>query len=577
MTNRRPIRPARAWIVLSVIAAATLACGGDAPPDRIFVNALIWTGDSARPAATALATRGDRIVAVGDDATIRALGAQGTSVEDLGGRRVLPGFHDAHWHLPTRRTADLVGATDERDVVRRLQEFATTLPPDAWITGRGWTPDMFPRNIAHRRYLDGAFGDRPVVLTDRDGHQTLANSRALALAAVSAETREPAGGAIIRDADGTPTGLLQETASALVRRQLPDPSEDEIYAALRYEMHRAAAFGLTALQLANALSPSETKAFKRAIADDSMRVRFRIAVPFGKDASDSALRAYVALRDGERGPLLRYGIAKGMIDGTVDAGTAAMLAPYAIGGGTGLPRFTDAELAEAVTRYDSAGIQVQLHAIGDRAIRMSLDAFGAAADRNGVRDRRHRVEHLEVPDPADIPRFARLGVIASSQAIFAGPDATTLTNYAPILGPVRVSHAMPFREIDDAGAVQPFGSDYPVFSMDPMLGISIAVTRQMPDGTPPGGWFPEHRIGLEAALRHYTRDAAYAAFREQELGVLAPGMLADFVVLAEEIIGVDAAALLRTKPVLTVMGGRDTFRALPSAGAATVAAPAPRR
>lgn len=563
MPTHRAGRSGPLKVVVSFIAALTLACTGEAPPDRILVNALIWTGDSARPAATALAIRGDRIIAVGDDATIRALAAEVTVVEDIGGRRVVPGFHDAHWHLPTRRTADLVGAADEREVVRRLQVFATTLPADAWITGRGWTPDMFPRNVAHRRYLDGAFGDRPVVITDRDGHQTLANSRALSLAAVSAETREPAGGAIIRDADGTPTGLLQETASALVRRELPEPSEDEIYAALRYEMHRAAAFGLTALQVANGLSTAETNAFERAVAEDSMLVRFRVAVPFGKDVSDSALRAYVALRDGARSPLLRYGIAKGMLDGTVDAGTAAMLAPYSIGGGTGLPRFTATELTEAVTRYDSAGIQVALHAIGDLAIRMSLDAFGAAAARNGARDRRHRVEHLEVPDPADIPRFAQLGVIASSQAIFAGPDETTLTNYAPLLGPVRASHAMPFRALDDAGAVQAFGSDYPVFSMDPMLGIHIAVTRQMPDGTPPGGWFPEHRIGLEAALRHYTRDAAYAAFREQELGVLAPGMLADFVVLSEEIIGVEAAALLRTKPVLTVMGGRVTFRAAP--------------
>ena len=547
--------------LLTAALGALLACSGDAPPDPVLLNARIWTGDSLRPAATALAIRGDRIVAIGDDATIRALAAAETRIEDLGGRRMVPGFHDAHWHLPTRRTADLVGAADEREVVRRLQEFAATLPADAWITGRGWTPDMFPRNVAHRRYLDSAFGDRPVIITDRDGHQTLSNTRALSLAAVSAETREPDGGAIVRDEDGTPTGLLQETASALVRRHLPDPSEEEIYAALRHEMHRAAAFGLTALQIANALGEAETKAFARALTEDSLLVRFRVAVPFGKDVSDSALRRYVALRDGARGPLLRYGIAKGMLDGTVDAGTAAMLAPYAIGGGTGLPRFTDAELVEAVARYDSAGLQVELHAIGDRAIRMSLDAFGAAAVRNETRDRRHRVEHLEVPDPADIPRFARLGVIASTQAIFATPDATTLTNYAPILGPERSARAMPFRALDEAGAVQAFGSDYPVFPMDPLLGIHVAVTRELPDGTPNGGWFPANRIGVEAALRHYTRDAAYAAFRELELGVLAPGMLADLVVLSDEIIGVAPAMLLRAKPVLTVMGGRDTYRA----------------
>ncbi len=565
----RPLPP-RALRALSLCLTFGAACRGEPAPDRVLFNARIWTGDPARPAATALAIRGDRIVAVGDDATVRALAGEATVVEDLGGRRMVPGFHDAHWHLPARRTADLVGATDAAEVVRRLQAFAATLPADAWVTGRGWTPDMFPRNTAHRRHLDGAFPDRPVLITDRDGHQALANSRALAVAAVSAETREPAGGAIVRDDDGTPTGLLQETASALVRRHLPDPTANEIHAALLHEMRQAAGFGLTAVQLANAIGPDEAAAFARAVAEDSMRVRFRIAVPFIAEASDSALRAWVALRDDARSPLLRYGIAKGMLDGTVDAGTAAMLAPYALGGGTGLPRWSAAALADAVARYDSAGLQVELHAIGDLAIRMALDAFAEVRTRRGPRDHRHRVEHLEVPDPSDLPRFAALGVIASTQAIFATPDATTLTNYAPLLGPERAARAMPFKALDDAGAVQAFGSDYPVFPMDPLLGIHVAVTRQLPDGTPAGGWFPQHRLGVEAALRHYTRDAAYAAFREQELGVLAPGMLADLVVLSEEILGVEPAALLRAKPALTVMGGRDTHRTLnrPAAGGA---------
>jgi predicted amidohydrolase YtcJ len=539
------------------------ACEAPAPPpDRLFVNARIWTGDTLRPEATALALRGDRIVAVGDDSTVRALADASTRVEDLGGRRMLPGFHDAHWHLPTRRSADLVGARDPAEIVVRLQAFAATLPAEAWITGRGWTPDLFPGNTAHRRYLDDAFPDRPVLLTDRDGHQTLANQRALSLAGVGVETPEPPGGAIIRDADGRPTGLLQETASALVRRRLPPPTEPEVYAALRHEMQRAAAFGLTALQVANALDSVETAAFERAIADDSLRVRFRVAVPFDGEASDSALRAWTALSARWSGPLLRSGIAKGMLDGTVDAATAAMLAPYAIGEGSGLPRWEGAALADAVARYDRAGLQVELHAIGDRAIRMALDAFEETNRRNGPRDRRHRVEHLEVPDPADIRRFAPLGVIASTQAIFATPDPTTLTNYVPMLGPERSARAMPFKALDDAGAWQAFGSDYPVFPMDPLLGIWTAVTRQLPDGTPAGGWYPQHRIAVDAAIRHYTAGSAHAAFREGELGVLRAGMLADFVVLSEDIIDAEPAALLRAKPVLTVMGGRESFRSL---------------
>ena len=555
-------RPVRAGLLsLVIVLAATSGCSSEPAPDRILLNAHIWTGDSANPEAEAIAMRGDRIVAVGTDAEIRRRADAHTRVEDLGGHRVVPGFHDAHWHLPTRRTADLVNAADEKVVVARLREFAATLPTDAWITGRGWTPEMFPRRVAHRKYLDAVFPDRPALIIDRDGHQTLANSRALALAGVSAETRDPAGGAIVRDADGIPTGLLQETASVLVRRLLPEPSDEEVYRALRYEMHRAAGFGLTSIQVANGLNDAETAAFERALAEDSMIVRFRVAVPFVRDASDSVLRAYVALRDGHAGPLLRYGIAKGMLDGTVDAGTAAMLAPYAIGGGTGLPRWSAEDLATAVAAYDRAGLQVELHAIGDRAIRMALDAFESAARTNGARDSRHRVEHLEVPDLADIPRFASLGVLASTQAIFATPDANALENYAPMLGPERASHALPFKALDDARAIQPFGSDYPVYPMDPLLGIYTAVTRQLPDGTPLGGWYPEQRIAVVAALRHYTLDAAYSAFREREIGVLKAGMLADLVVLSEEIIGTAPAALLRAKPLLTIVGGRDSYRA----------------
>jgi predicted amidohydrolase YtcJ len=289
-----------------------------------------------------------------------------------------------------------------------------------------------------------------------------------------------------------------------------------------------------------------------------LKVRLRVAVPFARSVTDSQLAGFTALRDRYRGRMLSFGIAKGMLDGTVDAHTAAMLEPY-VGGGSGLPMWTQPDLDRAVARYDSAGLQVELHAIGDRAVRMALDAYERSARANPASAGRHRVEHIEVPSLEDLPRFKALGVIASTQAIFASPDATTLQNYAPALGS-RAAHSNAFKLFDDAGAVQAFGSDYPVFPMDVLLGIYTAVTRQMPDGTPEGGWYPEHRITVEAALRHFTRDAAFASFDEADKGTLAAGKLADFVVLSDDILRVPPAKLLSTKVVLTVMGGRETYR-----------------
>lgn len=532
-------------------------------PDRVYVNARIWTGDNAAPGQQAIAVRGDRIVAVGNDAEVGGLAGPSTEVLDLEGRRVVPGFNDAHWHLPTQRTADLVDAGTVQEVQRRLQAFAATLGPDEWITGRGWGPSDFPDHRAHRRYLDAIFPNRPVLLTDRDGHQSLANSRALALAKVTRGTPDPVNGRIGRDANGEPSGLLQESASSLVRRLVPPLTADQVYQALLAEMDKAASFGLTSLQVASGVGGSglEYQAYQRALRESALKVRVRLAVPFTREVTAAQLAGFVALRDRHRDGLLAYGIAKGMLDGTVDAHTAAMLDPYAGRTDTGLPMWTQLDLNRVVAAYDKAGLQVELHAIGDRAIRMALDAYAEAARVNGTTGRRHRVEHAEVPALADLPRFKALGVIASTQAMFASPDVITLTNYAPALGPARASHSNAFKLFDDAGAVQAFGSDYPVFTMEVMRGIHAAVTRELPDGTPAGGWYPDHRIPVEAAVRHFTQDAAYASFDEANKGTLAEGKWADFVVLTEDVFAIPPARLADVRVWLTVMGGRETFRA----------------
>ncbi|WP_373063024.1 amidohydrolase [Gemmatimonas sp.] len=565
MTNSLMPFSLRSAVAIGVALAASVAALPAQPAEvasAIYTNARIWTGDSARPSAQALAVRDGKLLAVGSDAEARAFRGPATRVVDLQGKRVVPGFNDSHWHLSTADRADLTDAKSPAEIVRRLKAWAAKRPAGAWVVGRGWTPSDFPNNTPHRRFLDAAFPGQPVILTDRDGHQGLANGRALALAKVTATSPDPARGVIEREAGGVPTGLLKESAAGLVSRLVPQPSRADITRRIDEETRKAVSFGIVLLQEASPRAPEHVvyTILRAAVKADTMRVRYRAAVPFTPAATAATVRRYVMLRDSVNGPWLRFGIAKGMLDGTVDAKTAAMLEPYAGSDDTGLPFWPAATLNKGVARYDSAGMQVELHAIGDKAVRTALDAYANAARVNRTTGRRHRVEHVEVPALSDLPRFKQLGVIASTQAIFATPDQTTLTNYAPLLGPERSSRANAFKKFDDAGAIQAFGSDYPVFPMDVLLGIYTAVTRQTPEGTPKAGWYPENRITVEAALRHYTKDAAYAAFMEQETGTLTKGKFADFVVLSADILTIPPSDLLKTKVLLTIIGGREAYR-----------------
>ncbi|MBV8898730.1 MAG: amidohydrolase, partial [Verrucomicrobia bacterium] len=444
---------------------------------------------------------------------------------------------------------------------KRLADYAKAHPEAAWITGRGWGYTLFPGRVPHRKYLDAIIPDRPVFIWERDGHMGLANSRALALAGITRETKEPAKGRIEHGADGELTGEFKEGAMGLVTRLIPEPSLEERYEALRQVMDKAASYGLTSVQnVSPGLHPLDFVAFQRMLAEGNFKLRFYVAVPLRKNVTAEEMAADKALREEYRGPLLKFGSAKGFLDGTVDARTALMFEPYT-DGTRGISLWTQEELNRTVALYDREGFQVLLHSIGDKAIHMALDAYEYAEKTNRTAGRRHRVEHIEVPLPADLPRFKQLGVIASTQALFANPDATTLTNYAVLLGPARASHANAFRLFDEAGAVQAFGSDYPVFSMEALRGIYCAVTRMTPEGAPASGWYPLNRISVEAALRHFTRDAAYASFDEQVKGTLTPGKLADFVVLSKDILTIPLEQILQAKVVLTVMGGRDTYRA----------------
>jgi hypothetical protein len=274
------------------------------------------------------------------------------------------------------------------------------------------------------------------------------------------------------------------------------------------------------------------------------------------------IAVYTKLRKQLQGPLIWLNSVKGMLDGTINAATAAMFEPY-VGydnGWCGIPMWEQEELNKVVALCDAAGFQVMLHAIGDKAINMALNSYEYAQKVNGYRDSRHRVEHAEIPLLSDLDRFRKLGVIASTQAMFANPDASTLGNFAVLLGPERAQYVDSFSLFDDAGIVQVFGSDYPVYTCDILRGIEVAVTRMTEEGTPPGGWYPKGKIPVEAALRHYTRDAAYGNFQEDLRGTLEAGKFADFVVLSRDILEIPPTEISETEILLTVMGGNDTYR-----------------
>ena len=556
-TARLPLNP-------FLLVALLIAPQTPEAPEAIFHNAHVFTADPARPSAEAFAVADGRIVAVGGSAEMLKLAGPSTRRVDLHGAFVSPGFGDSHLHFMsgslTLKAVTLDGLTNLKMIQSRIGAYAKANPSASWVTGRGWNYGAFPGNLPHRKWLDEIVPDRPAFMQGYDGHTGWANSEALKLAGITRDTKDPANGVIVRDAQGEATGALKEAAQGLVRRLIPKPTDEDKYRALKAGIDLAASYGLTFAHNAG-FDLADLPIYERVMKEGGLKVRFYNALPFRPDPDAATLAQYRELKAKYSGPRFRFGAIKALDDGVVESKTAWMLEPYAGGGGTGIPNYTAEELKRGVAAFDKEGFQIFIHAIGDRAIRTTLDAFENAAKVNGTSGRRHRVEHIEVPQLAEIARFKPLGVIASTQALFANPDENTLGAYAGALGPERAARAMAFKAIDDSGAVQAFGSDWPVFSMEVLRGIYCAVTRETPEGTPAGGWQPQSRLSAEAALRHFTTDGAYAGFNEKDFGKIAPDLFADFVVLSRDITKGAPKDILTTHVLLTVMGGRETYRA----------------
>jgi predicted amidohydrolase YtcJ len=537
------------------LAAVTLTLTTTlAGADLILYNSRIWTGNPSQPEAQAVASQNGRILAVGTDAEVRKLATASTRLVDLRGRRLVPGFNDSHVHFAdggrNLSSVQLRDARSESEFRDRIAAFAKTQPAGRWILGGDWDHENWsPARLPTRSLVDAATPDHPLFVNRLDGHMALANSLALRLAGITRATADPPGGTIVRDANGEPTGVLKDAAMDLVSKVIPAPSESELIEAIRAAMRYANQNGVTSVTDMSA-SPEVLRAYQALRARGELTVRIT-----GHQPLDTWQRqAAVGIRAGFGDDFLKIGALKGFADGSLGSTTALFFDNYLDEPGSqGLALMEEAEMFDLVKKADSAGLQIAIHAIGDRANNLVLGIFDRVARENGARDRRFRIEHAQHLRPQEIAAFARQGVIASMQPYHAIDDGRWAEKR---IGVERAKGTYAFRSLLDAGAVLAFGSDWYVAPIDPLAAIYGAVTRRTIDGKRPGGWVPEQRITVAEAVRAYTWGSAYASFDEKKKGTIAPGFLADFAVLSADIFRLEPVAIEKVRVEMTVVDGR---------------------
>jgi predicted amidohydrolase YtcJ len=537
--------------------------------DLVFYNARIYTLDGAQPQAQALAVAGDHILAVGDSPTIHDLLRPGGRAVDLGGRTVIPGLIDAHIHFGWHSLAlyqnrvDLDNAPAKEEALIRVAAAAARTPPGCWIQGGGWNKNIWPgAKFPTAADLDAVAPEHPVALSDKSYHATWANSLALKVAGITADTPDPDGGEIVRDAAGRPTGILLETAGELISHAVPEPDVTEMIAALRRGIAQAQALGLTGIQ--DPGHPTVLAAVQALHVEGQLGIRALLHIP--GDNMQAAID--LGLRSGLGDEQVRIGGVKIFADGALGPQTAHMLSPFeGSADNLGIPTHSAQELAEMVRRANDAGLSVAVHAIGDAANRAVLDAIEGARSAGGsgpepssrpasLLGMPNRIEHVQLLHADDVPRLAALGVVASMQPIHATSDMEMAQNFWG----ERCALAYAWRAVLAAGATLAFGSDCPVETLDPLAGIHAAVTRRRADGSPgPQGWVPDQRLSVAEAVRAYTLGAARASAEGHLKGSLAPGKLADLVVLSHDIFQVDPVEILDARVEMTVLGGRIVY------------------
>jgi len=553
-----------AALLLILTACPAAWTQSQAAADLIITHANIWTVDPARPSAQALAVLGERVVAVGTEEEVSAWRGRQTRVIDAGNKLVLPGFNDAHVHFVSGGeqldSVQLNDATSLQEFARRIGERAKITPKGEWITGGEWDETKWsPPQLPTKELIDPVTGDTPVFVYRYDGHMVLANSAALRAGGVTAQTLDPPGGAIVRDAHGNPTGALKDAAQDLVFKVIPSMTHEQRLHATHRAMEHAASLGVTSAQYMDD-DDNETYSDLKVLTElhDQGQLTTRLYVaPSIVDWED---QAKIGVRRAFGTSDLRIGALKGYADGSLGSRTAYFFEPFSDApdnhGLLSHEMQPPSAMRDRIIKADAAGLQICIHAIGDQAISMILDFYSDAVIQNGARDRRFRIEHAQHMTAKDFDRFADLGVIASVQPYHAIDDGRWAEGR---IGHDRASRTYAFRMFLDHKVRLAFGTDWPVAPLNPMLGLYAAVTRATLDGKNPNGWFPEQKLTVAEAVESYTMGSAYAEFQEKEKGSITPGKLADFVILSDDIFKIDPTTIRDVKVLKTFVGGKMVY------------------
>jgi predicted amidohydrolase YtcJ len=547
-------------VALVLVAWLAVACSGSPPADLIITGGMVWTGTSSGEASPgAVAIRGGKVVAVSESAEVARYAGRGTEIINAGGGLVMPGFADGHTHLfeggVQLVSVDLRDAATPREFIRRLSEYAKRLKPGEWITGGDWDHQLWPgAPLPRRSWIDSVTPDNPVFVNRLDNHSGLANTAALRAAGVTRDTPAPSGGEIVRDArTGEPLGIFKDNAMQLILGAVPPPSAERRDSALARALAHAASLGVTAT--ADMMATQEDlESYRRLRAAGRLTLRAYLYFPI---AAWRAVAETVA-RSGTGDDWIKIAGVKAFADGSAGSRTAYFFEPFADSAGyAGLLRTSEADLRTLIGAVDSAGLQLAVHAIGDRANALLLQIYDSVAQAHGPRDRRFRVEHAQHLRPSEIPRFAEIRAVASMQPAHLVDDGRWLEQR---IGAARSRWTYAFRSLIDAGTPLVFGSDWSAAPLDPLVGVSAAVTRRTGDGRHPGGWVPEEKITLGEALRAYTAGNAWAVFAEHRWGMLVPRYEADVVVLDRNLFAMPPESLTAARVQYTIVGGRTVFR-----------------